>query len=118
MKTKYWFISGSLLIAALAGAESRRVEMKGRIQDLDAVIEGMRIESGSEGKFFSVGDDVLIRERLTRLHYSDLHPGDVVEVRYWEDNDKVDRIDVLEREARTLTSATGPSGLSVAASVP
>jgi hypothetical protein len=95
MKHSLWIFT--LLAATSLYAEPRQVEMKGRIQEIDPLIGGIRLANEQGVKLFTAPDDVLVRERLTRLSYQDLREGDVVAVRFWEDSEKVDRVDILER---------------------
>jgi hypothetical protein len=95
MKNTIWI--AALFVAVAAQADSRQVEMKGRITEVDPLISAIRLENGQSSKLFIAPEDVLVRERLTRLSYGDLREGDTVAVRFWEDSEKIDRVDILQR---------------------
>src|SRR5579864_5615958 len=83
-------------VTSVAGADTHPVEMKGQITELDAIVDAVRVQDATNSTLFALPEDTLMRYRLTRLTFENLHVGDQVEVRYWPDNLKVEKLDVLE----------------------
>lgn len=93
-------------------AEGQQTEMKGRISEIDPMISSIRIKNSDKEILFSAPEDLLVRQGLKKVHYNDLHEGDLVEIRYWSDNLKPDKVDVLETATAVPTLAQQPTNVA------
>jgi hypothetical protein len=105
---RFGMFFGLLFIGGAAAADSRTIETKGRVQELDPLIGIVRLDTGSGSRIFQVNDDLLVRQGLTRRTYDDIKVGDLVAVRHWDDNDRADRVEILGRAPLGASKVQGP----------
>ena len=92
-------IAASLFAVPNLFAEAQLREVQGKIEDIDHLISSVWVQDKTGRTLFTVPDEALVRERLTRRRYEDLRPGDLVAVRFWEDTHRVDRIEILGHDS-------------------